>query len=177
MITSQSTATFESDGDLLVDVICSFLNEIGLATSFVDVSNDTFLPGIAVVRGELEIDRNKLTWPGDLLHEAGHLALVPADIRSTTSGEVLVEGELPQTVEAAAMAWSYAAALNLKVDPNIIFHAGGYQGNAESLLLSFSMGVSPGLNLLEKLSLSFGPIRAASLGVNPFPAMQSWLRA
>jgi hypothetical protein len=172
----RSTVAFGPDGDGLVDEICAFLDEIGLATSFSDVEHETFLPGIAIVGGEMWIDIDKLIWPGDLLHEAGHLALVPARLRGMTSGEVLIEGETPQTVEAAAMAWSYAAAIRLDIDPQIIFHPGGYQGNAEGLLLSFSLGVLPGLNLLERLELAYGPITAADLDADPFPVMQKWLR-
>ena len=69
----------------LVRKIVVFLKEIGLEVISTNISCETFLPGILVDQGKLLIDENRLLWPGDLLHEAGHLAVVPARLRSTLS--------------------------------------------------------------------------------------------
>lgn len=46
------------------------------------------------------------------------------------------------------MAWSYAAALHLNIDPKIVFHEGEYKGS-ESLISIFASGGSLGVPLLE----------------------------
>jgi hypothetical protein len=38
------------------------------------------------VNGGLVYDWERLTWPGDLLHEAGHIAVIPAALRPTIGG-------------------------------------------------------------------------------------------
>ena len=58
-------------------IIVAFLEEIGLPVRFRDLDEAGFLPGITVEAGGLNVDREKLLYPGDLLHEAGHLAVLP----------------------------------------------------------------------------------------------------
>lgn len=70
----------------VADAIIDFLREIGLCVEERDLSDKTFLPGILVEKGGLIVDRVKLRYPGDLLHEAGHLAVVSARRRADLSG-------------------------------------------------------------------------------------------
>jgi hypothetical protein len=160
----------------LAEKLCDFLEEIGIATSFSRIEKGTFLHGIEVKKGGLVIDLESLSWPGDILHEAGHIALVRGSDRPTINGEVTVGGEQPAVVETAAIAWSFAAAVHLGVDPELIFHRGGYSGAGQDLLFGLNLGVIPGLVLLEKFGLTYGPNSSAKFGVPPFPVMQKWLR-
>lgn len=69
-------------------------------------------------QGPLIVDEAQLEYPGDLLHEAGHLAvLLPAE-RALCDGDVGPDAG----AEMAAMGWSYAAALAAEIDPKIVLH-------------------------------------------------------
>src|ERR1700722_2635441 len=116
-----------------------FLNEIGLKVVVAAISERAFLPGIRIERGTMRVDEAKLLYPGDLLHEAGHLAVTPSAERAEMCGNV-EEGAGGGVEEMAATAWSCAAAVRLGLDPSVVFRAAGYRGGAESLLENFSAG-------------------------------------
>ncbi|UOV05081.1 hypothetical protein MUU77_07340 [Pseudoxanthomonas sp. F37] len=63
----------------------AFLRGIGLVVTEGRVPDDCFLSGVRIHRGTLVFDRQRLQWPGDLLHEAGHIALTPAALRAALS--------------------------------------------------------------------------------------------
>ena len=147
--------------------IVAFLREIGLDAEPGDVGDDAFLPGIAVERGGLLYDAERLTWPGDLLHEAAHIAIAPPEARPQMTGGVDVPGLDLATIEKAAVPWSYAAALHIGIDPALVFHAGGYRGKSEGLLRTFGFGVYPGLPLLVESGLT------TPAG---YPRMLRWVR-
>jgi len=121
----------------------------------------TALPGITVQRGTLIVDPSKLKHPGDLLHEAGHLALLSGEERAETSGDLGDDGGN----EMAAIAWSYAASVQLALDPAVVFHPDGYRGDAASLIENFGAGRTFGVPLLEWYGLTSG-----------YPTMTRWLR-
>lgn len=157
--------------------IAAFLEGVGIAVSAADLGGEeTFLPGIRLDAGTLVVDEARLEHPGDLLHEAGHIALVPAVQRHLLTGEAAVPGLDPGELERAAVPWSYAAALAAGVDPAEVFHPAGYRGHAAGLLATFSLGVYPAAALLEAMGLTATGPRAAALGVDPYPHMLRWLR-
>ncbi len=161
--------------DPLVDRIVSFLREIGIKCSFENVG-ETFLPGIDVRRGGLIIDRAELKYPGDLLHEAGHLAVAPQKLRPHLNGEVTIPDRNPDLLELQAMLWSYAACIYLDIEPAVVFHPDGYHGRSAALLNNFELGVFIGVQGLEAAGLTLSPEDAAKSGSRPFPVMQKWLR-
>jgi hypothetical protein len=67
--------------DKTTDCILDFLDRIGLAVEERPIRPGTFLPGIAVLDGVLIVDRNRLLYPGDLLQEGGHLAILNPEER------------------------------------------------------------------------------------------------
>jgi hypothetical protein len=140
------------------------------------VAEEGFLPGIRVDRGGLVVDEARLEYPGDLLHEAGHIAMAPPDVRPSLSGAIDVPGLDMASLEVAAVAWSYAAAVAPGIDPAEVFHSGGYRGKSAGLLTTFRAGVYPGAHLLEAAGLTATPARAQALGVEPYPHMLRWLR-
>ena len=156
--------------------ITDFLTEIGLEIIATQIDGETFLPGVLVDNGRILIDESKLKYPGDLLHEAGHLALATPELRSTLTGEVAFPEVVMEPVEVQAIAWSYAAALYLGLDPAIVFHDGGYRGNSKQLLFNFSVGVYIGVNGLENAGLTRTSSNDAESGVPPYPHMIRWLR-
>jgi hypothetical protein len=162
--------------DDVTSVIVAFLTAIGLSVREGEVSDSSFLPGIEVENGGLIVDRTRLKYPGDLLHEAGHLAVVSASVRSDLSGEVKTPGENEDIVEVMALLWSYAACLHLNIDPRVVFHVHGYRGHSQGLLNNFELGFFPGVHHLEATGMAIGRADPSRPEVLPFPVMQVWLR-
>ncbi len=160
-----------SDGTL--SAIAAFLNEIGLPVEIGEIHHPTFLPGIYVGSGILRVDPASLSWPGDLLHEAGHLALLTEHERQQVAGNVGDDGG----DELGAIAWSYAAALHLGLDPNVVFHEHGYHGGSQSILENFAAGRYFGVPTLQWRGMTLDERSARTSGVKPYPHMLRWLRA
>ena len=146
----------------LTNRIAGFLGEIGLPVRAGEILERTFLPGIHVVRGVLVVDEARLAYPGDLLHEAGHLAVTPAARRNSIDGNTGDDGG----EEMAAIAWSYAAAMHLGLSPDVVFHAAGYRGGSGSLIDNFGAGRYVGVPFLKWIGLTG----------DAYPAMTRWLR-
>src|SRR4051794_20506454 len=165
--------------DASTTAILDFLRRIGIDCELTELAEeDCFLPGIRLDGGRLLVDAERLLYPGDLLHEAGHLAVVPSDARRQMSGaSTAVPGIDMKTAEVAAVPWSYAAALAAGVDPAEVFHDGGYRGRGKALLFTFSVGAPVGVHLLEEIGLTLTPARAREAGGEPYPHMLRWLRA
>ena len=158
----------------LTKKIADFLNEIGIETIPAQLENETFLPGILVENGKILFDEEKLKYPGDLLHEAGHLAVAPSNLRSGLSDQVNLPDVSMDAIESYSIAWSFAASVHLGIDPRIVFHKDGYKGQSESLLLNFSVGVYIGANGLQDFGMTYTGEKA--LGMPAFPQMIKWLR-
>ncbi len=152
------------------DRIIAFIRGIGIPVATGAVP-DSFLPGIAVRSGGLVCDPDRLTWPGDLLHEAGHIAVTHPDLRPTLDAVVDDPAE-----EMATLAWSYAAVVALELDPEVLFHAGGYMGGGDWLRAAFSEGATIGQPMLCWFGMTHDAATAARQGVAPYPHMTRWLR-
>jgi hypothetical protein len=163
---------------VVTDRVIDFLREIGIEVEPAQLAaSDCFLPGIRLDRGRLLYDDAALAWPGDLLHEAGHVAVAPPQVRGLLSGAAELPGVDMGRLEHAAVAWSYAAALAIGIDPALVFHEGGYRGRSPGILRTFTLGVYPGANLLEDAGMTATGPRAEALGTAPYPHMIEWLRA
>ncbi|HEV7643269.1 MAG TPA: hypothetical protein VGO50_04935 [Pyrinomonadaceae bacterium] len=141
--------------------MAAFLNQIGIETRVGEVPDDTFVPGIEVRKGALIYDEAKLKYPGDLLHEAGHLAVMTPGERAEANATV----ETGPGEEMAAIAWSYAAALHINIDPKIVFHPDGYKGGSKMILENFAAGHYFGVPLLDLWEMA-----------EEYPRMAKWLR-
>lgn len=159
----------------LTNKISEFIRAIGLEIIPAKLDGNTFLSGIFIENGKIFVDENKLTFPGDLLHEAGHLAVAPGSLRGQLSDEVVLPDFDMDALESAAIAWSYAAVLHLDLNPRVVFHESGYKGQSESLLLGFSLGVFIGVNVLEEAGMTATGERAEKSGIPPYPKMIKWL--
>lgn len=158
--------------DPLVARIVPFLEAIGIPLAIEPVPGDALLPGATVRGGTLVFDPEALEWPGDLLHEAGHIAVADPAVRTAQIEVSPDPGE-----ELAAMAWSYAAAIALEIDPAHVFHPGGYHGGGANYLESYSRGgAGIGVPMLQYYGMSAEPHKAETLTLPPFPAMARWLR-
>jgi hypothetical protein len=154
-----------------VAAITAFLERIGIPVIIEPVAPDSLLPGVTVRRGALVFDPEAIPYPGDLLHEAGHIAVTDPAVRGTIEGVSDSPAE-----EISAIAWSYAAALEIGIDPAIVFHDDGYRGGGAYLIPAFQGGNAPGVPLLAWFGMTAEPRHAAERGMAPFPAMARWLR-
>ncbi len=147
-------------------VIVGFLREIGLEVRFAPVRPDSVLPGIDVDGGSLVVDEPALLHPGDLLHEAGHLAVLSPGRRREACGRFDAGGrrDTLDGQEMAAIAWSYAAALHLGVDPAVVFHPAGYRGSSRAIVENFGAGRYFGVPILGWLGMTAA-----------YPVMFDWL--
>ena len=155
--------------DPLVGRIVAFLRRIGIPVEAAVLDCETFLPGVAVAGGGLRVDPSRLAWPGDLLHEGGHIAVGdPARADDRVSDD--------PAEEMAALAWSFAAATHLGLDPSVPFHEGGYRGGGQALVEAFSQGGYFGVPMLALWGLTMEPRRAKAAGVPGYPHMLAWRR-
>lgn len=154
-----------------VQKILNFFDGIGLSYQLTELSEKSFLPGIEIQAGGLNIDLEKLKYPGDLLHEAGHIAVTAAHDRPKLSGDMKDLGHTGAE-ETAAIAWSYAACKHLNFAPELVFHPQGYRGAADNLISAFETGGGFGFPLLSYWDMC-EPIGQP----NGYPIMKTWLRS
>ena len=145
----------------------AFLAGIGLPVREEDFQETSFLPGILIRNGQLVIDRARLLYPGDILHEAGHLAVAPADQRPGLQADIAASNPERAGDELAVQLWSYAACRHLGIPAAVVFHPDGYKGAADWLVGQYQSGSYPGLPLLAWMGLTTN---------EGFPAMTRWLR-
>ncbi len=159
-----------------LDKILRFLEQIGIEYEYRPIAIETFLPGICIEAGRLIIDPGQLQFPGDLLHEAGHIAVVPPVDRSQMYGNV--EPDKPaESLELGAILWSYAALLHLCLEPSFVFHEKGYKGQSTWLIEQFESGTYIGLPLLQWMGLAYDQQTAERIKVKPYPNMVKWMRS
>lgn len=156
--------------------VVAFLRRAGIAGEEAVLDEPCFLPGVRIRRGTLAFDCERLCAAGDLLHEAGHIALTPARHRHELDGDVRPDQHYPHGGEAEAIAWSFAAAQRIALPLDELFHAAGYAGHAQALAFSYSMGVYPGAAGLAELGLAAVGESARQAGVPAYPHMLRWLR-
>ncbi len=112
----------------------------------------------------LTFDPGRLLYPGDLLHEAGHLAVLPANERTLVNGPVGDDGAF----EMSAIAWSWAAALRLDCRPQSCFTPMVTRADQTVLWKILRPGRYFGVPMLE----FFGMTRKGE-----YPAMRRWRSA
>ncbi len=162
------------DAKLVVDKITAFLQYIGIAFAFQPITGEGFMPGIALNDGVIIIDMEQLKYPGDILHEAGHIATLLPEER-------LASGKLPDTPdslgnEITAQAWSYAACVAIGLDPSVVFHDDGYRGSAQKLIEIFSSDHPIALPTLQWMGMTYDKKNAEKLNTLAYPHMICWVR-
>lgn len=152
----------EPGGVGAAQAICGFLDEIGITVEVAPIPTPGLLPGLAVHRGAVLVDPEAEVFPGDLLHEAGHIAVTSPELRATLDEVGDDPGE-----EMAAIAWSVAAARACGVPLEVLFHPEGYKGGAAAMIAAFADNRGPGIPMLGWYGLA---------GDAGFPTMTRWLR-
>jgi hypothetical protein len=163
--------TAVDDRNELIAIFCEFIRETGIGVEEGKVEGKTFVPGLVIRDGVLIFEREKLLYPGDMLHEAGHIAVVPSGERKKLNDNILTDRPGKSGDECAAMLWSYAACIRLRISPRIVFHEHGYKGDSDWLLENYGNGQFIGIPLLEWMGMA-----SSKKGAGGFPEMVKWLR-
>lgn len=142
--------------------IGAFLEEVRIEVRVAPVSCSMFLPGLTLEDGAIVIDPSVACHPGDVLHEAGHLAVVPAETRAAMGAVDNDGGD-----EMAAIAWSVAACRACGLALEVLFHPAGYKGASDNMIADWSAGQPFGVPLLAWYGMT---------NAETFPAMTRWLR-
>jgi hypothetical protein len=142
--------------------IVDFLATVGVDVRLERIDRPTVLPGLTIDHGALVIDEAALAHVGDVLHEAGHLAITPLADRAALNTNVGDDGGN----EMGALAWSYAAARHLGIDAAVVFHDQGYRGGARALIENFVAGRYIGVPMLAWRGLTTE---------RDYPVMRRWL--
>lgn len=169
---NQTTTAFSC-----VDTIVAFINSIGIPCREGVVDGPTFLPGIEIRNGVIIYDTTMLKYPGDLVHEAGHMAILPPEYRQTANGDNMAGDLSAPGAEMTTIAWSWAAAQHMGLAPEVVFHDGGYKDGSANLIENFSAGRYLGVPMLDWLGMA----RETKIGTAPvpgdYPKMIHWLRS
>jgi hypothetical protein len=153
--------------------ILAFLRRVGLPVRHERIEEKTFMPGVTIRCGELVIDKDELVYPGDMLHEAGHLALMSAEERAACDGDAGADAG----AEMAAIAWSYAAALEIGIDPVTVFHPHGYKGGGAAIIENFAAARYFGVRMLQWCGMTTDPTsRERPVDAILYPKMKRWVR-
>jgi hypothetical protein len=155
--------------------ITHFIEQIGIPIRFCEITDETFLPGLMIEKGSLLIDKTRLKYIGDTLHEAGHIALMTPAQRQELQGS-LVGQEHAEATEMMVIAWTYAACLEIGIDTSVVFHPEGYHGGSQSILENFGEGRYFGVPMLQWVGLTNERIDIKQNKNIAFPQMISWIR-
>jgi hypothetical protein len=159
-----------------INRILNFLKDIGIEVHEEKLGDDTFLPGLSLKANGVIIDFDKLKYPGDILHEAGHIAVASPETRALIGTADIPEGWPDGGEEMGAILWSYAASLHLQLPLEFVFHSDGYKNSSEWLIQSFENETYVGLPFLEWIGLAYGKEKALENQQPTFPAMLKWIR-
>lgn len=162
--------------DLSLKKCIAFLQEIGIEVQFEKVPADSFLPGICISGGRISIDMEQFKYPGDILHEAGHIAVVPAAERNTLDAASIAKRPMREAEEMMAIAWSYAACVHLGLDAHFVFHDEGYKNGGSAIAENFNEGRYFGVPMLQWTGMAIERKRDEDPDTPVYPAMLKWMR-
>jgi hypothetical protein len=168
--------TIKINEQALLEKCVAFLISIGIPVKYEKITEAAFLPGLSIENGSIIIDTHLLSSPGDILHEAGHIAVVPAADRGNLNAESIAQRENRQAEEMMAIAWSYAACIHLNIDPHFVFHEEGYKGGGGYIADNFANKQYLGLPMLQWVGLALDEKNAIEKELPSYPAMIKWLR-
>jgi hypothetical protein len=180
--------------------ILDFLDRIEMPFKAGPFGLDGFLPGIQIVKGVLHIDPDRLVGSGDVLHEAGHIVVLPSRWRSALGNDIVVtldeavaadpdakdDPKLRTSIimgEFMAQAWSYAVVKELGLPLECVFFPGSYRIHTDVKPHPYSTwmasGTHHGVLALSQVGMTGGAGIFELMGANglpPFPKMTKWLQ-
>lgn len=152
--------------------IVTAIETVGIPVRWEPVGDDAKLPGIHIGRGGLSVDADRLRYAGDVLHEAGHLAVLAPEDRAAVTGTLRADG----AEETAALAWSYAMAGRFGLPLEVVFH-NGFKAGGAWLRETFAAGHVLGQPMLQYWGMTrLDPDDPDRAHLPLYPEMGCWLR-
>ena len=170
MSESPKEKTRESFQDPLVRKLVTFVRGVGIGVQACAIDWKTQFPGLDIRSGAVLVDETRLLHPGNILHEAGHIAVHDPALRSQEKFSPS-RGE-----ELSALAWSYAAVVYLGLGSELVFYRGSYHGWDTSLVENFAEGRYLGIPLLQRYGMALDDRNARERGLKSYPHMLRWVR-
>jgi hypothetical protein len=158
------------DRTVHIQKITDFLTEIGIHWREGKVPETTFVPGIGIENGCIVFDTETMLYPGDLLHEAGHIAVTTSGERQMLNGDVLNAAPNKDGDEMAVLLWSWLAAQHCGIPSRILFHEHGYKGDGDWLAEQYDSGTYIAAPLLQWMGI------IAKIEKGEKPRVIRWLR-
>lgn len=147
--------------DEQIQTSLEFFSSIGIQVKE-DVLTTSCVPGLSTEGGVLTMNREELSYPGDLFYAAARIAVTdPAGRPALTDDPKLETSE-----EMAALSWAYAAAHHLGIDAQHVFHPHGYHNQSADLIAHYSSS-EPGLGVPMLYYWGMATV---------FPNLNTWLR-
>ncbi len=193
----QARAEVEIESSSLSSVL-RFLSDIGLPFKEVSGVQGFLGAGVCIDCGCLLVD--KLTArPSAVLHEAAHVAIVPARYRRLMRGSLFesfrimakdwaMMGLAPdhpfsramiQASDPEATAWSWAAGVHIGLDPREIIEDADYAGEGESMRWSLHSNSYVGIQGLKHAGFCEvcpNPYRPGHAEQTVYPRLRVWLQ-
>ena len=139
--------TFEGP---ILRTVATFLESLDIPVRATRITHKSLVPGVDIHEGGLIVDERQLLRQADVLHEGGHIAIMPRALRRELYGTI----SSTPAQEVSCIAWTWAAALHLGLPPEEVFHEQVISGNGPTLLENFSEGRYVGVPLLRKWGMT-----------------------
>lgn len=173
--------------------VVSFLRGIGIPSDVVPGAKG-FMPGVRIHQGGLQISPEAAL--GDVLHEAGHLAVLPGRFRRLACDDVSVVQRLMldtvdfsnpdvgearaalQSGDAEATAWAWAAGEYLELDRAQVVRNRDYGGAGRDVRISLEARAYLGINGLASAGFCVtrpGPLEKMR-GLPAYPRLAMWVQ-
>lgn len=153
----------------------NFIVSVGIEVRKTKLPEGLPIPGIGVENGVLLVDEGNLLYPGDLLYQAGRIAILLENERSLYMGKDDPNKDKEATEGMVAMCWAWAALTHLQLSPEVVFHNNGYKGQSLQIIHGYQSGAYMGLPMLQLYDMAYDPQQANIKGLNPFPYMYKWI--
>ncbi|MGP1715658.1 MAG: hypothetical protein ACTS9Y_00635 [Methylophilus sp.] len=164
-----------------MDIVNSFIESIGIKVIKVESLQNGFMDDIEIVNGSIYITTN--TQVSNLLHEAGHLAIIPANLRHMANGDLdesfdgifkmtshldpehPIQKVLIQCSDPEATAWAWAIGQHLGIPDDQIIRDEDYDGEGKSIRWMLKCGKYFGIHGLAASGMT---------SVGSYPNMVIW---
>lgn len=174
---------------LIITHIVNVLNKIGIQC-IIGEANNCFVDGVQIKNGCLIVNIYRCSI-SNLLHEAGHLAVLPKEYRKQASGDLgdvlrKMYREIDcskeenrrymQCEDAEATAWAYAFGRRCVVPFDLIIDDEQYDGTGRDVLESLALGSGLGVNGLSRMGwCASSIIHSKASGLPMYPNLVKWI--
>lgn len=187
-----SNASKMTDAEALLRVT-TFFSEIGLPWRWKPGARG-FAQGVEISQGVLNIDRVALA--SVALHEAGHVCILPEEVRPHADGnlhqaiEMMFEAVADLDADSPAMraalqsgdpeatAWAWAAGVHLDLPPDLIIRDEEFEGEGRFIRMQLDAKAWPGINGLVHAGWCAprAGVLADHMGLPAYPKLARWLQ-